>query len=103
MIDRENCGSESMMWTLVSIEGIELTNNDAERVLHYAVLWRNSNGGPESEAGSRFLERILSIVATCRQQNRNVLEFLADCCCARLDSNDAPTLRPGEAASAAAT
>ena len=44
--------------------------------LRHAVLWRKSSGGTASEWGSRFVERVLSVVATCRQQGRNVLEFL---------------------------
>lgn len=48
------------------------TDNDAERVLRHAVLWRKSSGGTDSEAGSRFVERMLRVVETARQQNRNV-------------------------------
>jgi transposase len=43
------------------------------------VLWRKSSGGTASEWGSRFVERVLSVVATCRQQGRNVLEYLTEC------------------------
>jgi len=75
---------ESWLWTFVWVEGIEPTNNDAERVLRHAVLWRKSSGGTDSEAGSRFVERMLSVVATARRQNRNVLELLTACCAARL-------------------
>ena len=46
---------ESSLWTFVWVEGIEPTNNDAERVLRHAVLWRKSSGGTDSEAGSRFV------------------------------------------------
>ena len=73
-----------------------------ERVLRHAVLWRKSSGGADSEVGSRFVERMLSVVATCRQQDRNVLEFLSTCCRARLDGSDAPSLLPAEARLAAA-
>ena len=82
----------SATWTFAGVEGIEPTNNDAECVLRRAVLWRKSSGGTDSEAGSRFVERMLSVVATCRQQNRNVLELLTACCRARLDGSDAPSL-----------
>ena len=81
---------------------IEPTNNDAERVLRHAVPWRKSSGGTDSETGSRFVERMLSVVATCRQQNRNVLELLTACCRARLDDSAAPSLLPTEAERAAA-
>gem|GEM_PF-4107730 len=55
----------------------------------------------DSEAGSCFVERMLSVVATCRQQNRNVLELLTASCSARLDVSDAPSLLPYEAEQAA--
>ncbi len=90
------------MWTFVWIDGIEPTNNDAERVLRHAVLWRKNRGGTDSEAVSRFVERMLSVVATSRQQNRNVLELLTACCRAQLDGSDAPSLLPAEAKLAAA-
>jgi len=77
-------------------------SNDAERSLRHAVLWRKSSGGTDSEAGSRFVERMLSLVAACRQQNRNVLEFFTACCAARHDGADAPSLVPQEASAAAA-
>ena len=93
---------ESSLWTFVWVEGIEPTNNDAERVLRHAVLWRKSSGGTDSEAGSRFVERMLSVVATSRQQNRNVLELLTACCAARLNGSTAPSLLPAEAKLAAA-
>ena len=93
---------ESWLWTFVWVEGIEPTNNDAERVLRHAVLWRKSSGGTDSEAGSRFVERMLSVVATCRQQNRNVLELLTACCAARLGGSAAPSLLPAQAELAAA-
>ncbi len=47
-------------------------------------------------------ERMLSVVATCRRQNRNVLELLTACCAARLDGSDAPSLLPRQAVMAAA-
>jgi transposase len=99
---RKLLGQESSLWTFVWVAGIEPTNNAAERVLRHAVLWRKSSGGTDSEAGSRFVERMLSVVATARQQNRNVLELLTACCQARLDGAAAPSLLPADATSAAA-
>ena len=52
---------DSFPWTFVWIEGIEPTNNGAERVLGHAMLWRKSSGRTDSEAGSRFVERMLSL------------------------------------------
>src|SRR3954452_22686608 len=76
---------EEGLWTFVHMEGIEPTNNASERALRHAVIWRRISGGTDSSEGSRFVERMLSVVATCRQQGRNVLEYLtacfeADCC-----------------------
>jgi transposase len=67
---------EEHLWTFLRVRGIEPTNNAAERALRHAVLWRKSSGGTASEWGSRFVERVLSVAATCRQQGRNVLEYL---------------------------
>ena len=67
-------------------------NNAAERALRHAVLWRKSSGGTASEWGSRFVERVLSVVATCRQQGRNVLEFLTQCFQAVLTGGRLPSL-----------
>ena len=62
------------LWTFTRVEGVEPTNNAAERALRHAVIWRRISGRTDSEAGSRFVERMLSAVATCRQQRWNVLE-----------------------------
>jgi transposase len=68
------------------------TNNAAERALRHAVIWRRTSGGTDSEAGSRFVERMLSAVATCRQQGRDMLDYLTRCYRARLLGADAPSL-----------
>ena len=83
---------EEHLWTFLRVRGIEPTNNAAERALRHAVLWRKMSGGTASEWGSRFVERILSVVATCRQQGRDVLEFLTECFRARLAGAPSPTL-----------
>jgi transposase len=63
---------EEGLWTFVRVEGVEPTNNGAERALRHAVIWRRISGGTDSADGSRFVERMLTVVATCRQQKRNV-------------------------------
>jgi uncharacterized protein (DUF3084 family) len=70
----------SALWTFVRVRGVEPTNNAAERALRRAVLWRRKSFGTQSKAGSRFVERILSVVATLRQQGRNVMEYLTAAC-----------------------
>ena len=86
------------LWTFTRVEGVEPTNNAAERALRHAVSWWRISGGTDSEAGSRFVERMLSVVATCRQQKRSVLEYLTRCHRPRLLGHPAPSLLPGEAA-----
>lgn len=85
---------ETRLWTFVRHNGIEPTNNVAERTVRHGVLWRKSSGGTDSVAGSRFVERILSVVATCRQQSRNVWDYLTECHHAALLGQLAPTLLP---------
>jgi transposase len=83
---------EEHLWTFLRVRGIEPTNNTAERALRHAVLWRKSSGGTVSVWGSRFVERVLSVVATCRQQGRNVLEYLTECFRAQLLGLTPPSL-----------
>jgi len=64
------------LWTFARVEGVEPTNNGSERALRPAVLWRKGSFGSDSEAGSRFAERLLTVVASCRQQGRPLLTFL---------------------------
>ncbi|MGO9462600.1 MAG: IS66 family transposase [Isosphaeraceae bacterium] len=85
---------EEHMWTFLRVRGIEPTNNAAERALRHAVLWCKSSGGTASEWGSRFVERVLSVAATCRQQGRNVLEYLTECFRAHLTGGRLPSLIP---------
>ena len=64
------------LWTFAHLDGVEPTNNAAERALRPAVLWRKGSFGTQSDAGSRFVERILTVAATCKQQGRSLLDFL---------------------------
>jgi transposase len=64
------------LWTFVDVEGVEPTNNASERALRHGVIWRKLSFGTQSESGSRFVETILTIIETCRQQSRNVVDFV---------------------------
>lgn len=64
------------LWTFVEHEDLEPTNNLAERQLRHAVIWRKCSYGTDSPAGSRFVEAVLTVVMTARQQGRNALELL---------------------------
>jgi transposase len=76
---RSLLGGEDHLWAFLRVQGIEPTNNEARRVLRHAVLWWMSSGRTASARGSRFVERVLSVAATCRQQGRNVLKYLTGC------------------------
>jgi transposase len=82
------------LWTFVRVEGVEPTNNIAERTIRHPVLFRKMSHGTHSEEGSRFIERILSVHATLRQQQRNVLDFVRDACRASLLGITPPSLLP---------
>ena len=87
---------EEGLWTFVRVEGIEPTNNGPERALRHAVIWRRTSGGTDSSVGSRFVERMLTVIATCRQQKRNVLDYLSSCFEAHLRSHKVPSLLPAK-------
>jgi transposase len=89
---------ERRLWTFVRHDGVEPTNNVAERTVRHGVLGRKTRGGTDSATGSRFVERILSVVATCRQQDRNVWDYLTDCHRATLMGHRLPSLLPTHAA-----
>jgi transposase len=82
------------LWTFSWVEGVEPTNNVSERALRPAVLWRKGSFGSDSEAGSRFAERLLTVVATCRQPGRSLLDFLVAAGEAALQGSPSPSLVP---------
>ena len=82
------------LWTFAYREGVEPTNNDAERALRQGVLWRHTNFGTHSASGSRFAERLLTVRDTLRQQQRNVLDYLMRACHAAVHQQPAPSLLP---------
>ena len=85
---------EPALWTFVRKQGVEPTNNTAERALRHGVLWRHTSFGTHSPVGSRFVERMLTVRDTLRQQQRNVLEYLTTACRAALCHQPAPSLLP---------
>ena len=83
------------LWMFVRHEGIEPTNNAGERALRHAVIWRKLSFGTQSAAGSRFVETMLTVIETCRQQNRNTFDYLTAAVHAHLAGQSAPSLVPG--------
>ena len=86
---REILAVEASLWTFAGRAGVEPTNNAAERAVRHAVCWRKTSDGTDSERGSRFVERMLTVVASCRQQGRSVLDFLV-----RAVAGQKPSLLP---------
>jgi transposase len=86
------------LWTFARVEGVEPTNNAAERALRPAVLWRKGSFGTQSEDGSHFVERLLTVAATCKQQGRSLLDFLAAATTAARLGLPPPSLLPAPSA-----
>lgn len=87
------------LWTFVSTAGVEPTNNAAERALRPAVLWRKGCYGTQSEGGSRFVERMLTVSATCQQHERPLMPYLVEAISALWFGQPAPHLLPSNLAS----
>jgi transposase len=92
---RELYEHRQWLWTFVHRDGVEPTNNAGERSLRHAVIWRKLSFGTQSASGSRFVETMLTVIETCRQQGRNVFDFLTSAVEARLAHQTAPSLLPG--------
>ena len=82
------------LWNFTEHPGAEATNNRAERALRHAVLWRKTSNGTQTDAGERFVERILSIRQTCRLNNQPLHGYLVDVHTARLTGQPIPDPLP---------
>ncbi len=82
------------LWTFVQVAGVEPTNNAAERAIRPGVRWRKGSFGTQSEAGSRFVASMMTVVTTLKQQRRNVFEYLTAAHEAALRGAAAPSLLP---------
>lgn len=68
------------LWTFATVDGVEPTNNDAERALRPAVLWRKGSFGTRSDKGSAFVARLLTVVHTAKRSNVDLVLWLRDAC-----------------------
>ena len=80
------------LWTFISVEGVEPTNNAAERSLRGPVIHRKLSHGSRSPDGERFIERALSASVTCRLQGRSLFTYLAELISANAHGDPPPTL-----------
>jgi transposase len=81
------------LWTYLEHETAVPTNNEAERAIRKAVLWRKVSLGVESEHGARFVERMLTLAGTARKRGIDLLEWLAQAMTASLAKASAPAFR----------
>jgi transposase len=91
---KELLGHEEWLWTFVAVQGVQPTNNEGERAARPGVLLRKTSGGTASAAGSRFVERVLTVVETCRRQGKQALDYLMACLEAWRHDQDPPSLVP---------
>ena len=80
----------SFLWTFIYEEGVEPTNNLAERDLRPAVIWRKLSFGTQSEEGKKYVEKILSIIGTMKKQEKNVFDYLTKCFRAHIRASPIP-------------
>lgn len=85
---------EPALWTFVYTQGVEPTNNAAERALRPAVIWRRTSFGSQSQGGSEFVTRMLTVTTSLKAQGRNILAFLTQAFLAARKDEAAPSLLP---------
>jgi len=91
---RELYEHRAWLWTFLEQE-VEPTNNASERALRHAVIWRKLSFGTQSARGSRFVETMLTVIETCRQQSQDVFAYVTAAVQARGADRPAPSLLPG--------
>jgi transposase len=91
---REISKLSDALWTFVRVAGVEPTHNAAERAIRPGVVWCQGSFGTPSAGGSRFVDAMMTVVATLRQQHRNVLVYLTNACQAAYAGAPAPSLLP---------
>jgi hypothetical protein len=82
------------MWLFATTPGLEPTNNAAERAIRPAVIWRRTSFGSQTQAGSMFVARMLTVVTTLKSQQRNILEFITTAVANNREGKSAPSLLP---------
>jgi transposase len=82
------------LWCFLETDGIEPTNNLAERLIRTIAIWRKTSFGTQSKAGSLYMERIMTVVATCKLQKRNILDYLTDVVKSHIEKSSFPSLIP---------
>lgn len=82
------------LWVFLRVPGVEPTNNDGERDLRKAVLWRKGSFGSQSDSGCLYVSRVLTAVASLRKQRRDIVDFLERAIRAHRTGSTPPSLLP---------
>ena len=85
---------KAALWTFIETPGVEPTNNLAERTLRSYVIWRKISLGAQSRRGSVYIERVMTVVGSCKLQGRNILHFLTQAVQAGVGQGEQPSLVP---------
>ncbi len=83
---------ENALFTFLFVDDVEPTNNQAERAIRHAVILRKLSFGTQSDRGSRFLERIFTVVETLRRRDADVASFLHEAVLQHRLGRPAPSL-----------
>jgi transposase len=83
---------EPLLWVFTEEDGVEPTNNEAERAIRSAVLWKKKSYGVESERGGQYVESVLSLWATSRRNGVNAVKFLRELVAASRTGGKAPSI-----------
>lgn len=84
------------LWTFVYKESVEPTNNLAERTIRTHVIWNKTSFGTQSTGGTLYMERILTVVGSCKLQGMNVLDYLSEAVTSYYNDKQYPSLIPGK-------
>lgn len=82
------------LFTFLEVEGVDPTNNAAERSFRHAVQWRKLCFGSQSDTGERYVERILTVTRSCKMQGRNAVDFLTELMDATVHGKTIPEIIP---------
>lgn len=82
------------LWTFVYKEGVEPTNNLAERTIRTHVIWNKTSFGTQSKSGTLYMERVLTAVGSCKLQRKNVLDYISQAVLSYYNGEQYPSLIP---------
>jgi transposase len=80
------------LWTFSMVKGVEPTNNHAEQQLRPYVIYRKLSFGTQSSRGSKYLQRCLTVLATCKKQCKNFVQYVQHSLAAWIAGTDPPVL-----------